>query len=196
MKKLINLENHPRIMQFQLEYPEYIMKMPALILGIPLTDKISYKNNIPYISVDSPIKFINKTKEWHYITHQTAGHMCNHLNMHVLFLKPLNKTVESNMRKLSDKYFYSDMTSPPMFDDASDYVRIMKNLFGVTVNNSYHELQEAYYPIDATFDNIKKITSWKSPKDFNDLIAWENDTQRVIGYFNRWNLAIISRNCD
>jgi hypothetical protein len=59
---------------------------------------------------------------------------------------------------------------------------------------SYTRLARAIYPIDVLSEHLTKLCKDKLPKDLDNLIIWEDGTQRFVGGFDRWQLYIVSGN--
>jgi hypothetical protein len=132
--------------------------------------------------------------QWRKIAHQTAGLACH---QHYLFgiQLPVKADVLPKLKYLSEKYLDSNHWQPAPLSALVEYSQFMANELQVTCENSYHSFEEAYYPIDATSENLKKLSSMHLPDNLNDLLNFPADAPKFRP-FTRWHLVVLGENCD
>lgn len=62
---------------------------------------------------------------------------------------------------------------------------------GLSCNRSCKNLENGYYPIDFDKDIVKRLFVDEMPDDLDDLINFENNTDRLGGIIGRWRCAIL-----
>ena len=135
-------------------------------------------------------------EDWTKIYHQTGGYACLHMNLWAKFLPPKPKT-RSLMDELNSFYHESCICPPTSLANAIVYESFL-NYYGLTANNSHHELQEGFYPID--IECLKKVTSEKLPNDLAELVRLpkSNTIKAKLARLRApwFSLAILTENCD
>lgn len=169
------------------------LQLPVLALVLPairLKDQNGMKEPTRPLFRDSG--------HWTYIGHQTAGYACNHKYMWIKILAPKSEIIQKVMISLSNIYINSNLGSlgAPPLNEIFAYRQHVNEYLGVDCNYSYHELEEGYYPIDCTAENLSRLTSDELPEDLDDLIIWHSPIEQMMGCIGRWRLAIIGDNCD
>jgi len=168
-------------------YPEH--KLPKLVLAIEC---------YPYNFVDDIERYdFTHDREWKLVAHQMAGISCNQKYMYATELTPRNSTVRRNIKKITEHWLNTDVgTFGSNLIEVNEFNDQLSRFFDVQCNISYLDFQEAYYPIDCTHDNIKKMTNAELPKNLNDLIIWQRDHSAIFGSIDRWKLLILGKNGD
>jgi hypothetical protein len=174
--------------QWKDEY-EYIEddELPVLMLGI-LVDS-EYPET--YSAKES------KVLHWQKIVHQTAGYACHHRYIEGIIL-PVTPAVNDYMRLIESRYVETQISQPASLGAVVNYQAELVRTFGETVkcDSTHYLLEEAFYPIDATPEALKTLTTAKLPSDLDDLIQWESDFEQLCGIIGRWGLFILGQNSD
>lgn len=134
--------------------------------------------------------------EWVEFKHQTAGLACHQHTIVGILLSPRPK-VREILGNLSREWLDSNAGWwSNSLNVINEYEAWLQSRLGVSCENSYGLLEEGLYPIDATSESLKKLTTTKLPADLDDLIKWPSDMDRVCGSLGRWKLFCIGDNCD
>jgi hypothetical protein len=169
------------------------LTMPQLVLGIEIPG--SCFDDEPGWSCHQ--YDLKSDRNWVKIAHQTAGLACHQHWMIGTFLKPKSVELLQNMQKLSDKWLDSNAGVFGLsLAEANEYDGDLKYLFGVGCNRSWKDMEEAFYPIDCTPENIAAMTDEVLPNDLDELIEWGSGWERAIGCVNRWRLFVLGLNSD
>lgn len=158
--------------------------LPILVLGI-------------LISPDYVRTYSAKKKyKFECIAHQTAGHGCHTQYIFGIRLKPY---VPDTLRLIEEKFFESDIGAfGQSLDSILEYRRMIQDIFDVDCNHSYQDLEEGFYPIDFSNENLRKMAvNFKMIPDNPDkMIVWKDKMDELIGCINRWGIYILGKNCD
>jgi hypothetical protein len=133
-------------------------------------------------------------REFVPISHQTAGHACQH---HHLWVSELSPTVEGH--SLINDVCRWDGSCTGMwgvsFDELVEYRATLRR-YGVDCNKAYDDFEEAIYPIDCSTEALKLLASDALPEDLDDLIEWDSELSKLSGCMGRWGLYVLGDNCD
>lgn len=154
--------------------------IPALVLAI---------NNDGW---DEEYEF-KEGRKWQKIQHQTAGYACH---QHFLLGTILTPKDHRALHRLCKRYDDSCLAQPASLEAILEYRSDLKELLDADCETSYWELEEGYYPIDATHENLQKLCTDELPGELDDLIKWRNDIQKLFGFIGRWRLYVLGDNCD
>lgn len=160
-------------------------ELPVIVLGIS-------------IQVEYPRKFIAK-KDFYFkkIVHQTSGHACNQHYIYGVVLTPKNNIVKNAIKAISDEWLDSDMGCFGVtLSETLKYREQINKTLGVDCNASFQSLEEAFYPIDYSKENLERLSSKKIPDNLDDMLEWKDNMDRVFGCINRWGIYILGENCD
>ncbi|MDO8508794.1 MAG: hypothetical protein Q7S27_03865 [Nanoarchaeota archaeon] len=154
-------------------------KLPALVLAV--NREYSFKSG----------------REWISITHQTAGHSCRHEYMFGTILRPKDDVLES-MKVISNHWFNSlcGQSGIARLSEILKYREQINELFNADCERTYTVLKEGMYPMDCSSELVRKLSTDEIPEDLDDFIIFKNDIDRIRGIMGRWNLYILSENCD
>jgi hypothetical protein len=134
-------------------------------------------------------------KNWVSIMHQTAGYACHSYYLHAQFIPPKLNIKEGLYYELLEKYNDSCISRTPPLKTAVEYENLLKK-YNLTSNDSYHYLEEGFYPID--IDCLKKVTNQKFPEDLQNLIVKPREKKKLWSLLDyaQFGLAILGPNCD
>lgn len=140
-----------------------------------------------------PYKFVNLS--FKCVSHQTAGVMCWHKQLYGVALEP--KPVVADLASALEKQWFDSNVYMPSLGQAVAYSRTLAK-YGLSCDNSYRNMQEAFYPIDLTSEALEILSDSYNTLDvgnLDDLIDWSGHSSSL-GSFGRWNLAILGPNSD
>lgn len=169
------------------DFPE----LPVLVLGLEIKEFYYDTTIIKY----SPLRYnLTTEREWHLISHQTGGLLCNHIKILGTILKVTEET-KNKIKDFSHSYYGTDIFVPHVsLNELNLYRKNLENFLGVDCNNSYQVFEEGVYPIDVAY--LNKLTIENLPEDLDDLIIWNNKNQKLYGGIGRWSLWIFGENSD
>jgi hypothetical protein len=128
------------------------------------------------------------------IVHKAAGHACHRHLMHALPLVPTALGWEI-MRELENRYLDScvGMWGSRLSEVVSycDFLKVYK----LDCEYVYEDFMEAIYPIDATSENLKALTTTSLPTDLDDLFDKSEGLFRL-PWINQARIYILGSNCD
>jgi hypothetical protein len=161
---------------------EYGISLPVLVLAIDRRP-----NNPTYYNFKSK-------RQWLKVRHQTAGYACHQCYMEATILTPREP---GKIIVLANEYLDSCINMWGLTLDAViTYRQRLNQLFGVDCNETFMSLEEGIYPVDATYENLRKLCKDRLPKDLDNLIIWESNSDKSFGFIGRWKVYILGENCD
>ena len=168
----------------------YLEKFPVLVLGVEI---MQYFDRQKKKMMLKDIEFgFTKNRKWLKIAHQTAGLCCYQHYLIGTLLKP-REEIKREMQEINDFWFDSQEHQPAKLVSIKVYQQYLRKWLNVDCNRSYHELEEAYYPIDCTEENLKQLCSDKLPKALDDWLVKPKDKYC---YTKNWELLILGGNSD
>ena len=161
----------------------YNLDLPVLVLAI--TQRLDYLQHFNF----KPIR------QWLKIQHQTAGYACHQVYMDATILTPREP---EKLHILNREYSDSCINMWGLtLECAITYRQRINELFGVDCNEIFQYLEEGIYPIDATQENLKKLSKDHLPKNLDNLIDWEGKKwEKMCGCIGRWQIYVLGDNCD
>ena len=160
-------------------------ELPVLVLAL------RHKHDLRKYNFAEKREFVN-------IHHQTAGNACHDNYMTGTILIPRAETYEGMIQV--DNYWRGlncGAFSDASLDDILEYRSQLKELFGADCNFSYKDFEEGIYPIDCLEENLRKLSLDKfsiNINNFDGLIKWNSESERLSGCINRLSLYILGHN--
>jgi len=165
--------------------------LPQLVL-------YSFASSTPNDSPDHPIpaswgtpKF-QHPDQWVDLFHQTAGYACHHVFLHARFLEP-GQRIKELMQRLSLDYYESCLSRYSDLKTVNAYEALLQK-YGLTANLTYSHLAEGFYPIDGSCLGL--VTEEKFPTNLQDMLESKEDSGWPGLAYYRFDLAILTENCD
>jgi hypothetical protein len=135
-------------------------------------------------------------REWHRIHHQTGGLACNHVKMWCTFLT-VKEDLLPLLDEINDKWLDSNIgVFGVRLDEVLTYRAFINKNLGADCDKSYADFEDAIYPLDCSVQLIRALCEDVLPDDLDELLHFENDFSRTLGFANRWKLYILGENCD
>lgn len=176
-------------------YPDQLgFDLPVLVLGLEPTVAARYP--------------LDGGREWHRLVHQASGLFCEQRQL-VATRIALRPELELPARELSQRWYDSQISRQTVtLDDLVIYRDDLRVLFGVDCSHAWRDLREGVYPIDASAENLAKLSD-EAIGDLADFIDWSrfdrahietvNEVKREIARIRldgKWRLWLLGQNSD
>lgn len=141
------------------------------------------------------VETMKSGRVWKKIAHQTAGIGCHQQYIWGTVL-PMHDKARVAAFELARHYDESclGLMGRPALDKVIEYRDRLRTAFGVDCGNCYEELEEGFYPIDCTPENLARLTPEILPENLDELIEITGANRFPI--FRNWRLFILAENSD
>lgn len=160
---------------------EDVLDLPSLVLAV------HKKYDLP------------EGREWLAVNHRTGGRGYHNNYMILTVLQPREEMVDK-IKQISGQWDRSDCgVFGVTLNEILFYRKHLKELFGLDCNKSYHKFEAGIYPIDCSYESVRKLAVDELPS-LNGMTFEENKNGfETISYKKaggRWNLYILGENHD
>jgi hypothetical protein len=164
--------------------------LPILLLGVEAPDP------------DVKLEFASD-RHWYYVQHQTGGYCCYQRPLYATPLA-LRDQFRQSATSLADSWLGSQAGCQRVdLDEVLRYRSQLRDLFDLDCRHSFRRFEEAYYPIDATAESVRRLAVDDVPDDLDDWLLAAIHRGRTIlspgaGAYCRdgWQLVLLGPNSD
>jgi hypothetical protein len=134
-------------------------------------------------------------REWKKIAHQTAGIGCRQHYFWGIVL-PMHDRARVAAFELARDYYDSclGLMGRPPLEKVNAYRDRLRTAFGVDCEYCYDELEEGFYPIDCTPENLVRLSPEVLPENLDEFI--EITEANRFPLIRHWRLYILAENSD